>query len=73
MRAEYFASIITAIVAIFGERKFRRTLEHFNGHCNYLLYYGILKHPEISIFRNTAATNIRKYQTYVIQICTVGQ
>jgi hypothetical protein len=32
---------ITAIVTIFGERKFRRTLENFNRHCNYLLYYGI--------------------------------
>jgi hypothetical protein len=28
---------------------------------------------EISIFLNTAVTNIRKYPTYVIQVCTVGQ
>jgi hypothetical protein len=39
--AENFASIITAIVTIFGERTFHRTLENFNRHCNYLLYYGI--------------------------------
>jgi hypothetical protein len=39
--AEHGATIITARVAIFGERKFRRTLENVNGHCNYLLYYGI--------------------------------
>jgi hypothetical protein len=39
--AEHGANIITAIVTIFGEIKFRRTLENFNRHCNYLLYYGI--------------------------------
>jgi hypothetical protein len=39
--AENFASIITAIVTIFGERKFWRTLENFNIHSNYLLYYEI--------------------------------
>jgi hypothetical protein len=38
---EHGANIITAIVTIFEERKFRRTLEHFNRHCNYILYYGI--------------------------------
>jgi hypothetical protein len=35
------ANIITAIVTIFGERKLQRTLENFNRHCNYLLYYAI--------------------------------
>jgi hypothetical protein len=39
--AEHGVNIIAAIVAIFGGRKFRRTLENFNRHCNYLLYYGI--------------------------------
>jgi hypothetical protein len=39
--AEHGANIITAILTIFVERKFRRTLENFNIHCNYLLYYGI--------------------------------
>jgi hypothetical protein len=39
---EHGANIITAIVRIFGERKYRRTLENFNRRCNYLLYYGIL-------------------------------
>jgi hypothetical protein len=38
---EHFTSIITAIVTILEERKFRRTLENFNRHCNYLSYYGI--------------------------------
>jgi hypothetical protein len=37
--AEHGANIIAAIIAIFGERKFRRTLDNFNKHCNYLLYY----------------------------------
>jgi hypothetical protein len=41
MGAEHGANIITAIVTIFGERKFQRRLERFNRHCNYLLYYGI--------------------------------
>jgi hypothetical protein len=48
--AEHGANIITVIVTIFGEKKFRRTLENCNRHCNYSLYYGI-QHPEISIFR----------------------
>jgi hypothetical protein len=39
--AEHGANITTAIVTIFGERKFQKTLENFNRHCNYLLYYGI--------------------------------
>jgi hypothetical protein len=39
--AEHGANIITAVVTIFGKRKFWRTLENFNRHCNYLLYYGI--------------------------------
>jgi hypothetical protein len=39
--AGHGADNITAIVTIFGEREFRRTLETFNRHCNYLLYYGI--------------------------------
>jgi hypothetical protein len=38
---EHGANIITAIVTVFGGRKFRRTLENFNRHWNYLLYYGI--------------------------------
>jgi hypothetical protein len=38
--AKYGANIITAIVTIFGERQFRKTLENVNIHCNYLLYYG---------------------------------
>jgi hypothetical protein len=37
--AEHGADIITAIVTVFVERKFRRTLENFNRHYNYLLYY----------------------------------
>jgi hypothetical protein len=66
--AEHGANIITGIDKIFGERKFsKNTL--------IAIIYNIteFKHPEISIFRNTAVTNIRKYQTYVIQVCTVGQ
>jgi uncharacterized protein YozE (UPF0346 family) len=39
--AENFASTIMAIGTIFAERKFPRTLENFNRHCNYLLDYGI--------------------------------
>jgi hypothetical protein len=39
--AKHGANIITAIVTIFGERKVGRTLENFNRHGNYLLYYGI--------------------------------
>jgi hypothetical protein len=39
--AEHGANIITAIVTVFGERNFRRTLENFNRRCNYLLYYGV--------------------------------
>jgi hypothetical protein len=31
-----------------------------------IYYITKFKYPEISIFRNTAVTNIRKYQTYVI-------
>jgi hypothetical protein len=38
--AENVAIFITAIVTIFAERKFRRTQENVNRHCNYLLYYG---------------------------------
>jgi hypothetical protein len=69
---ENFASIITAIVTTFGERTFRRTLEIL---MDIVIIYYIteFKHPEISIFRNTAITNIRKYRTYVIQACTVEQ
>jgi hypothetical protein len=37
-----------------------------------IYYIAEFKHPEISIIRNTAVTNIRKYQTYVIQVFTVG-
>jgi hypothetical protein len=53
--------------------------EHFGEHFKILIYIAVIyyitefRHPEISIFRNTAVTNIRKYQTYVIQVCTVGQ
>jgi hypothetical protein len=57
--AENFAGIITPVVTIFGERKFRRTLENFDKHCNYLLYYGssILKFqyfriPPLQILEN---------------------
>jgi hypothetical protein len=39
--AEHGANNNTAIVTIFGDGKFQRTLENFNRHCNYLLYYGI--------------------------------
>jgi hypothetical protein len=42
--AEHGVNIITAIVTIvtiFRARKFWRTLENFNRHGNYLLYYGI--------------------------------
>jgi hypothetical protein len=38
-----------------------------------IYYITEFTHPEISIFRNTAVTNIRIYQTYVIQVCIVGQ
>jgi hypothetical protein len=41
VEVEYGENIIAAIVTIFGERKFWRTLTNFNRHCNYLLYYGI--------------------------------
>jgi hypothetical protein len=70
--AENFANIITAIVQ-YSER------ENFGEHLKILIDIAIIyyitefKHPEISIFRNTAVTNIRKYQTYLIQVCTVGQ
>jgi hypothetical protein len=53
--------------------------ENFGEHYKIVLdiaiiyYISEFKYPEISIFRNTAVTNIRKYQTYVIQVCTVGQ
>jgi hypothetical protein len=68
--AENFASIITAMV-----NNIRR--ENFGEHLKILIYIAVIyyitefKHPEISIFRNTAVTNIRKYQTYVIQVCTI--
>jgi hypothetical protein len=39
--AEHGANVITAIVTIFGERTFQKTLENCIRHCNYLLYYGI--------------------------------
>jgi hypothetical protein len=66
---EHGANITTALHTIFVERKFRRTLENYN-----IIYYITeYMHPQISIFRNTAVTNITKYQTYVIHVCTVGQ
>jgi hypothetical protein len=70
--AEHGANIITAIVTIFGERTFQRKFEYFNRHCDYC-YTTVFKHPEISIFRNTAITNIRKYQEYIVKVCTVEQ
>jgi hypothetical protein len=55
--AKHVANIITPIVIYY-----------------YYIYYNTeFKFPEISIFRNNAVTNIRKYQTCAIQICTVGQ
>jgi hypothetical protein len=64
------ANIITGMMTTFGERKFRRTLENFNRHSNYLLCYGIFYIYIYfificSIFWNTAATNITKYQIHV--------
>jgi hypothetical protein len=41
---------------------------------NAIIYYITeCKHPEILKFRHAAVTNIRKYQAYVIQVCTVEQ
>jgi hypothetical protein len=39
------------------------------------IIYDIMEfmNPEISIFRNTAVTNIRKSQTYIIQVRTLVQ
>jgi hypothetical protein len=70
--AEHGANIITAMVTIFGERKFGEHLKILI--CIEIIYYITeFKHPKISIFLNTAVTNIRKYHTYVNQVCTVGQ
>jgi hypothetical protein len=38
-----------------------------------IFYITEFKDPEISIFRNTEVTNITKYQTYIILVCTVGE
>jgi hypothetical protein len=67
--AENFASIITAIVTTFAVRKFGERLKILID-IAIIYYITEFKHPEISIFRNTAITNIRKYPTYVIQVCT---
>jgi hypothetical protein len=56
------AHIITAIDSIYRERKFRRTLENLID-IAIIYYITEFKRPEISIFRNTAVTNIRKYYT----------
>jgi hypothetical protein len=53
--AERGANIITAIGALFGEIQFRRTLENFSRHCNYLSSY------EIQASRNF---NISEYRSY---------
>jgi hypothetical protein len=54
--AEYGANIITVIVTIFGDAV----------DIAIIYYITEFMHPEISIFRNTAVTN-------VIQVFTVGQ
>jgi hypothetical protein len=60
--AKHDANIIMKIV-----NNIRR--ENFGEHLKILTDIAIIyyitefKHPEISIFRNTAVTNIRKYQT----------
>jgi hypothetical protein len=55
--AKHDAYIITAIVTIFGERKFRRSLKILID-VAIIYYITEFKHPEISILRNTAVTNI---------------
>jgi hypothetical protein len=67
--AENFASIITAIVTILAERKLRTTLEHFNRHCNYLLYYGIqaawnFNISEYSLYEHQKISDIRNPGLY---------
>jgi hypothetical protein len=37
-----------------------------------IYYITQFKHPEISIFRNTAVRNTRKYQTRVIRFVQLG-
>jgi hypothetical protein len=69
---EHGADIITAVVTVFGERKFRRNLKMLID-IAIIYYITEFMHLDISIFGNTAVTNIRKYQTYVMQVCTVGQ
>jgi hypothetical protein len=70
--AEHVVNTIMAIVNIFRGGK-------CGVHLKILIYIPIIyyikevKHPEISIFRHTAVTNIRKYQTCVIHDCRVGQ
>jgi hypothetical protein len=69
---EHGANIITAIVTIFGVGNFRRTLENLID-IAIIYYITEIKPPEIAIFRNTAVTSIRKYQTNVIQVSTIWQ
>jgi hypothetical protein len=70
--AEHGANIITAIVK-YSERV--KLGEHLKMLIDIAIIYYITEFmpPEISISRDTAVTNIRKYQTYIIHVCTAGR